>query len=90
MPALLPFWLATILAAFIGAVLLSVTLGYPLANQQQSRGPLRELPPEPRLQSAPALDLRRYQTAKHRELHEGAVPIEVAMRETARQGWGPP
>lgn len=91
-PALLPFWLGTILAAFVGAVLVLVTFGYPLATHQETRGPLKPLPPEPRIQSAPIRDLEHYEAAKKRELRGSgaAVSIDVAMRETATQGWGPP
>jgi hypothetical protein len=91
-PPLLPFWLGALLFAFVGGVLLSVTLLFPLATHQQYRGPLKALPPAPRLQSAPERDLRRYQAAKRDELKgsNGNLPIETAMRETAKQGWGPP
>lgn len=92
MPPLLPLWLALLIAAFIGGVLLSIELGFPLAVHQESRGPLRPLPPAPRLHSAPAGDLQRYEAAKRAELagRGGTVPIETAMQATARQGWGPP
>jgi hypothetical protein len=91
-PSLLPFWLGSILAAFVGAVLLLVAFGYPLATHQETRGPLKALPPEPRLQSAPVRDLENYRAAKKDELRGSgaAVSIDVAMRQTARQGWGPP
>jgi hypothetical protein len=53
---------------------------------------MKELPPAPRLQSAPTGDLQRYRAAKQKELRGShtTVPIEAAMRETAKQGWGPP
>lgn len=92
MPPLLPFWLACILAAFVGGVLLSITLLFPLATHQEYRGPLKALPPAPQLQSAPTGDLQRYEAAKAKVLKGsgGTVPIEAAMRQTAKQGWGPP
>ena len=86
MPAWLPFWLGLLLAAFVGGVLLSIRLGFPLANHQEYRGPLKALPPAPRLQSAPHGDLERYEAAKRQELR----PIDDAMQATAKQGWGPP
>ena len=91
-PPLLPFWLGLLIAAFVGAVLLSVQLGFPLAVHQESRGPLRPLPPAPRLESAPVGDLQRYQAAKRGELagHGRGIPIDAAMQTTAKQGWGPP
>lgn len=85
-PPLLPFWLACLLAAFVGGVLLSIEVAFPLATHQQYRGPLKPLPPAPRLETAPVAELQRYQAAKRREL--GAS--EEAMRETTKQGWGPP
>ena len=91
-PAFLPFWLAALLAAFVGGVLLYISLAFPLATNQQSRGPLKPLPPAPRLLTAPEGDLQRYETAKAQELKgsRGSLPIEAAMEETAKQGWGPP
>ena len=85
-PPLLPFWLACLLAAFVGGVLLSIEIAFPLATHQQYRGPLKPLPPAPRLETAPVAELQRYDAAKGREL--GAS--EEAMRETAKQGWGSP
>jgi hypothetical protein len=85
-PPLLPFWLACLLAAFVGGVLLSIQIAFPLATHQQYRGPLKPLPPEPRLETAPIAALQQYQQAKRRELKSS----EAAMRETAQQGWGPP
>lgn len=79
-------WLACLLAAFVGGVLLSIELAFPLATHQQSRGPLKPLPPKPRLETAPVAELQRYEAAKRRQL--GAS--EEAMQETAKQGWGPP
>ena len=90
---MLPFWLGLLIAAFIGGVLLSVQLGFPLAVHQESRGPLSPLPPAPRLESAPRADLLQYEAAKRRELAgrgRATMPIETAMRATAQQGWGPP
>jgi hypothetical protein len=85
-PPLLPFWLACLLAAFVGGVLLSIEVAFPLATHQQYRGPLKPLPPAPRLETAPMAELQRYKTAKRREL----AASDEAMRETAKQGWGPP
>jgi hypothetical protein len=85
-PPLLPFWLACLLAAFVGGVLLSIEIAFPLATHQQYRGPLKPLPPAPRLETAPVSQLQRYDAAKRRELEAS----EKAMRETAKQGWGPP
>lgn len=89
-PPLLPLWLAAGLGGAVIVVLLGITLGYPLADSQEYRGPMRSLPPAPRLQVAPAEDLARYQAAKQRELQKTGIPIETAMRRTAEQGWGPP
>jgi hypothetical protein len=85
-PAWLPFWLGCLLAAFVGGVLLTISIGLPPAVQQQYRGPLKALPPAPRLESAPQLELRRYEAAKRQELRG----IDAAMNETVKQGWGPP
>jgi hypothetical protein len=87
-PPLLPLWLASGLAGFVAIVFLVIRLGFPLANQQEYRGPLQPLPPAPRLQVAPKDDLVRYQQAKKRELQRAGIGIEAAMQETARQGWG--
>jgi hypothetical protein len=92
-PPLLPFWLGCLIAAFIVAVLIGITIGFPLADRQQSRGPLQPLPPAPQLESAPAAELQRYDSAKRRQLESGkgaTMSIEAAMRATAKQGWGPP
>lgn len=91
-PPFVPLWLAFLLAGFVGGVLVTITLFFSLATNQPDRGPLRPLPPAPRLQSAPATDLRAYQAAKKRELKgsAAAVRIDIAVRETAKQGWGPP
>jgi hypothetical protein len=76
----------------VGGVLLSIQLGFPLAVHQEKRGPYRPLPPAPRLESAPASHLQRYEAAKQAELagRGTAMPIDAAMRATAQQGWGPP
>jgi hypothetical protein len=82
-----------LIAAFVGGVLLSIQLGFPLAVHQESRGPLRPLPPAPRLESAPRADLLRYEAAKRGELsgrNGASMSIGDAMRATAQQGWGPP
>ena len=86
MPAWLPFWLGCLLAAFVGGVLLTISIGFPPEVQQQYRGPLKSLPPAPRLQSAPQRERERYEAAKQQELQG----IDAAMEETAKQGWGPP
>lgn len=89
---MVPLWMGILIAASIGGVLLSIQLGFPLAVHQESRGPLRPLPPAPRLESAPAASLQRYEAAKRAELAgRGTVmSIDAAMRATAQQGWGPP
>jgi len=81
-----------LIAASIGGVLLTIQLGFPLAVHQEKRGPHRALPPAPRLESAPAAGLQRYEAAKRAELAgKGTLmPIDAAMRATAQQGWGPP
>jgi hypothetical protein len=89
-PPLLPLWLAGALGGFVIIVLVGITLCYPLANRQQYRGPLQQLPPAPRLQVAPAGDLAQYRIAKREELQRSPMPIDAAMRATAQQGWGPP
>lgn len=91
-PPFLPFWLASLLAAFVGGVLLYVAIAFPLATHQEYRGPLKPLPPAPRLQLAPIGDRQRYETAKRQELKGSRqLPsIEAAMGETVKQGWGPP
>jgi hypothetical protein len=71
-------------------VLVFITIGFPLADHQEYRGPLRALPPAPTLQVAPVMELQRYKAAKLKELDSSQLPIEQAMRETAKQGWGPP
>jgi len=85
-PPFLPLWLGLLIAAFVVGVLVWVTVGFPLADHQQYRGPLKALPPAPRLETAPVADRQRYDAAKRRELKS----IETAMRATAQQGWGPP
>jgi hypothetical protein len=89
---MVPLWMGLLIALSIGGVLLTIQLGFPLAVHQERRGPDQPLPPAPRLQSAPAADLQRYQAAKQAELAgRGTVmPIDAAMRATAQQGWGPP
>ena len=89
-PAFLPLWLAAGLASFVIIVLVGITIGYPLADRQQHRGPMQSLPPAPRLQLTPGHDLKAYQAAKQRELQGSNSAIEAAMRATAAQGWGPP
>ncbi|HEX5237620.1 MAG TPA: hypothetical protein VFW39_04060 [Sphingomicrobium sp.] len=93
MPALLPFWLALLFAGFIVTVLIGITIGFPLADHQEARGPLQALPPAPRIETAPGVDLARYQAAKRAELKRrdqaGQSAIDAAMNATAEQGWGP-
>jgi len=89
-PPLLPLWLGAGLGGSVVVVMIGITLFYPLANRQEFRGPLQHLPQAPRLQVAPGADLAQYDAAKTRELQNTPVPIEQAMRATARQGWGPP
>ncbi len=89
-PPLLPLWLAAGLGGFVIIVLVGIWLFYPLANRQEYRGPMQHLPAAPRLQVAPAEDLARYRAAKAEELHRAPMPLDQAMRATARQGWGPP
>jgi hypothetical protein len=89
-PAFLPLWLAAGLASFVIIVLVGITIAYPLADQQQYRGPMQALPPAPRLQLTPGQDLKAYQAAKRRELQGPNSSIEAAMQATAKQGWGPP
>ena len=90
MPPLLPLWLASGLGASVILVMVCITLFYPLANRQEYRGPMQQLPDAPRLQVAPGADRARYDSVKARELQRSPLPIEAAMRATARQGWGPP
>ena len=87
-PPLVPLWLGMGLAAFVIIVLVGITIGFPLADRQQYRGPLHTLPPAPRLEVAPVQARMRYDAAKRAELERGN--IEAAMRATAAQGWGPP
>ena len=75
------------MAISVAGVLVAVRIGYPTASRPYGRGRVAPLPPPPRLQSAPAEDLQRYRAAKRKELDDGQVPIERAMRETAERGW---
>lgn len=84
---LLLFVLALLIGLCVAGVLVAVRIGYPSASRPHDRGRVAALPPSPRLQSAPAADLRRYRAVKQKELERGPVPIEQAMRETAEQGW---
>ena len=89
---MVPLWMALLIAASIGGVLLTIQLGFPLAVHQEKRGPAKPLPPAPQLESAPRAALQHYEAAKRAELdgRGTAMPIERAMRLTAQQGWGPP
>jgi hypothetical protein len=89
-PPLVAAGLAAGLAGFVIAVLAGITIGFPLADRQEYRGPLQRLPPAPRLQVAPADDLSGYRAAKRKELSQAPLPIDAAMARTAEQGWGPP
>lgn len=89
-PPLLPLWLGLGLGSCVLVVVLCITLFYPLAERQQDRGPLQQLPPTPRLEVAPQAERVRYDRSKARELRSTPVPIEQAMQATAREGWGPP
>ena len=92
-PPFLPFWLGALIAAFVGGVLLWITIGFPLAVHQESRKPLTRLPPAPQLESAPVRYRLAYDAAKQAELdgRDGStMSIDAAMRATAQQGWGPP
>ena len=92
-PPFLPFWLGALIAAFVGGVLLWITIGFPLAVHQESRKPLTRLPPAPQLESAPVRHRLAYEAAKQAELdgRDGStMSIDAAMRATAQQGWGPP
>ena len=71
-PPWLPLWLAAGLAGFIVIVLLGITIGFPLADHQQFRGPLQVLPPGPRLQVAPGDDLAKLPSRKA----EGAPKLD--------------
>ncbi len=89
-PPLLPFWLACLIGGFVALVLIGITIGFPLADRQQYRGPMQALPPAPRLEVAPVTELHRYEAAKRNELRTSPLPIEAAMQATAKQGWGTP
>lgn len=89
-PPLVALALAAGLAGFVIAVLVGITVSFPLADRQEYRGPLQRLPPAPRLQVAAADDLTAYRATKRKELEQAPLPIEAAMRKTAEQGWGPP
>ena len=84
-PPLLPVWLAAGLAGFVALVFFVIWVGFPLANHQEYRGPMKALPGAPRLQVAPVDDRARYEQAKQRELSRER--IDAAMEATARQGW---
>lgn len=86
--------LASGLAASIAGVLIMVGFAFPAANRPYMRGPTVALPPAPRLESAPFAELDRYEARKAAELTGRGgpqrIPIEQAMRETAKQGWAKP
>jgi len=89
-PPWVPFWLGCLLALSLIAVLVFISIAFPLADRQEHRGPLAGLPPVPRLETAPVMDLQAYEAAKLRELKGSQLPIDQAIQETAQQGWGPP
>ena len=89
-PPLLPFWLAWLIGGSVALVLIGITIGFPLADRQEYRGPMQALPPTPRLEVAPVTELQRYEAAKRKELRTSPLPIGAAMQATAEQGWGPP
>lgn len=85
--------LAIGLALSVAGVLVMVGLAFPTANRPYMRGPTVALPPAPRLESAPFAELDRYEARKAAELSARGpqrIPIEQAMRQTAKQGWGKP
>lgn len=85
--------LASGLAVSVAGVLIMVGFAFPAANRAYMRGPTVALPPAPRLESAPFAELDRYEASKAAELSSPGpqrIPIEQAMRETAKQGWGKP
>lgn len=94
-PAFLPFWLGLLIMLFVGGVFLWIAIEFPIARHQEYRGPLKALPPEPRLETAPTSDLQRYKNEKAHELEASGrakgkrLSIDEAMRATARAGWGP-
>jgi hypothetical protein len=89
-PPWVPFWLGCLLALSVIIVLVFITIAFPLADRQEYRGPLKVLPPAPRLEIAPVMDRQQYEAAKLRELKGSQLPIAQAIEETAKQGWGPP
>lgn len=94
-PSWLPAALGAMLALAVVGVLLILATAYPRVLTPTMRGPVRPLPPTPRLETAPHADLARYKAEKGAEL-EGygvtrdghvRVPIEQAMRAEAARGW---
>ena len=82
--------LAAGFAATIGIILVALSIAFPHALQPVTRGPLQPLPPQPRLQTAPALDLARYRAAEDQRLDArgpAKVPIDQAMNDVASEGW---
>ena len=82
--------LAAGLAASIALVLIGLAIAFPHALGPSPRGPLKALPPAPRLQTDPAVDLARYREEEARKLaakRGSGVSIERAMREVATEGW---
>ena len=83
MPPRLLAALAVGLAFSIGAVLGGVALAFPFALSPPGRGPTQALPPQPRLETAPAADLARYRATERRRL----AGIDESMNAVAAQGW---
>jgi len=89
-PSRLLVALAIGLATSIAVVLIGLAIAFPHALGPSPRGPLKALPPAPRLQSDPAMDLASYRDEEARKLSAkrgSGVPIEQAMREVATEGW---
>ena len=89
-PSLLPLWRGAGLGSCVLVVMRCGTLFYPLADSQQDRGPMQQLPPAPRLQVSPAGDRAAYESSKARELRSAPMPIDVAMQAPAKQRWRQP
>lgn len=87
--------LAAILAISVALVLGALAETFPAALQPAPRGPMQPLPPTPRLQTDPDVDIARYKIAEEAKLGgygwtaDGhvRVPVEEAMRAVAKQGW---
>lgn len=90
--------LAAGLGSAVAIVLIVLSFAFPVAMRATPRGPLRPLPPAPRLEVAPEAQLQHYKAAEGTKLHGYAilpdghvqVPIDEAMRAVAAQGWSQP